>query len=125
MGEYRIECSLADAGLVPRCYTQVRFPLGSSQWDHNWLATRHLHNFSALRRACPGGSDDFHATAPATVVSSPARKPGGEQKKVMLKMMLTVPNVARQLSLPLGQAQRKRAAADVRYNEGSSRWSDV
>ena len=27
----------------------------------------------------------------------------------MLEMMLMVPNVARQLSLPLGRAQRKRA----------------
>ena len=43
------------------------------------------------------------------VAASPAREPGGEQKKVMLEMMVTVSHIAGQLSLPLGQAQRKCA----------------
>ena len=34
----------------------IRFPLGLSRRDHNWLATHSVKKRSALRRACPGGS---------------------------------------------------------------------
>ena len=40
------------------------------------------------------------------VAASPARRPGGERKKVMLEMIRAAPNPAGQLSLPLGPARR-------------------
>jgi len=46
-------------GLAPRCDTQVRFPLGLSQWDHNWPATCDPRAFSTLHWACPSGSHDW------------------------------------------------------------------
>ncbi len=114
----------------------VRFPLGMSQWDQSdfhWaclsgispISTGHVpvgsqlvcyrsatgprHTSPALRRARERGKPRLSRFSTGDSRYSPRDKPGGEQKKVMLEMILTVPHVAGQLSLPLGQAQRKWA----------------
>ena len=98
MRERWLRCFPISAGLAPRCTTQVRFPLGLPQWDHNWLATCDLHKSRALPRACPGGSRDSDATLAAKVAASPGDKPGGERKIVTIEMKFMALSVACQLS---------------------------
>ena len=65
----------------PRCFTQVRFPLGWSQWNHNWLATCPPHNSCTLRRACPGGSNDCRRCCSVRVAASPGTSPAESRRK--------------------------------------------
>ena len=63
-----------------------------------------------LRCAGPTSSGSNHSCCCCSVrvAAHPARKAGGEQRIVKIEMIFVVMDVACQLSLSLGQAQRKR-----------------